>query len=83
MKSSLKAWQGLTMKSNRLRIKNEVLHKTEIEISKIQSEYERLIKGLEENLEKRLSELKKEEEEHRLLHNKYEAMYARSKADEV
>lgn len=37
LKSSLKAWLGLTMTSNRLKIKNEVLHKTEIEIGKIQS----------------------------------------------
>ena len=40
----------MTMVSNKMKIKNDVLQKTEIEVSKIQSEYERLIKSLEENL---------------------------------
>ena len=69
------------MESNRNKIKNEVLQKTEVEITKIQSDYEKLIKSLEEVLEKKLIELKKEEEEHKLLHDKYEAMYTRSKID--
>ena len=34
------------MKSTRNKIKNEVLQKTEIEISKIQGDYEKLIKSL-------------------------------------
>lgn len=66
------------MDSNKTKIKNEVLQKTEIEVARIQTEYERLIKSLEETLEKKLSELKKEEEEHKLLHDKYEAMYSRA-----
>jgi ribosome recycling factor len=48
------------MKSNRNKIKNDVLQKTETEISKIQADYEKLIKSLEEALEKKLVELKKE-----------------------
>lgn len=47
------------MKSNRMKIKNEVLHKTEIEITKVQEEYEKIIRTLEETLEKKLTELKK------------------------
>jgi hypothetical protein len=35
------------MKSNRSKIKNDVLQKTELEISKIQTDYEKLIKTLE------------------------------------
>jgi hypothetical protein len=35
------------MKSNRNKIKNDVLQKTELEISKIQTDYEKLIKTLE------------------------------------
>jgi len=58
----MKEWLGLTMKSNRNKIKNDVLQHTEIEISKIQEDYEKLIKNLEEVLEKKLIELKKEEE---------------------
>jgi len=38
------------MKNNRMKIKNEVLHKTEVEITRVQEEYERIIKSLEENL---------------------------------
>ncbi len=71
------------MKSNRNKIKNDVLQKTEIEISKIQDDYEKLIKSLEEVLEKKLIELKKEEEEHKLLHDKYEAMYTRAKIENI
>lgn len=59
MKNVLKEWLAITMESNKVKIKNEVLHRTEIEVSKIQAEYERLIKTLEENLEKKLNELKK------------------------
>lgn len=81
LRSCLKEWSNMTMKSNRVRIKNEVLHKTEIEISKIQNDYEKLIKSLEETLEKKLIELKKEEEEHKLLHDKYETMYSRGKVE--
>lgn len=69
------------MKSNRMKIKNEVLHKTEVEITKVQEEYEKIIRTLEETLEKKLTELKKEEEEHKLLHEKYESMYARNKLE--
>ena len=69
------------MKSNRNKIKNDVLQRTEIEISQIQADYEKLIKSLEEALEKKLVELKKEEEEHKLLHDKYEAMYARGRVE--
>lgn len=47
------------MKSNRNKIKNDVLQKTELEISKIQTDYEKLIKTLEQALEKKLVELKK------------------------
>ena len=43
-----------------MKIKNEVLHKTEIEITKVQEEYEKIIKTLEETLEKKLTDLKKE-----------------------
>ena len=71
------------MKSNRNKIKNDVLQKTELEISKIQTDYEKLIKTLEEALEKKLVELKKEEEEHKLLHDKYEAMCGRAKMENV
>lgn len=46
----LKEWLGMTMRSNRNKIKNEVLQKTEVEISKIQEDYEKLIKSLEEVL---------------------------------
>ena len=73
----------MTMRSNRNKIKNDVLQRTEIEITKIQEDYEKLIKNLEEVLEKKLIELKKEEEEHRLLHDKYEAMYSRAKVENV
>lgn len=68
------------MESIRSKIRTEVLHKTDIEIGKMQTEYEKLIAKLEETLEKKLLELRREEEEHRLLHGKYEAMYARSNA---
>ena len=43
------------MDSNKTKIKNEVLQKTEIEVARIQTEYEKLIKSLEETLEKKLS----------------------------
>ena len=79
----MKEWLGLTMKSNRNKIKNDVLQRTEIEISKIQDDYEKLIRNLEEVLEKKLMELKKEEEEHKLLHDKYEAMYTRAKIENI
>lgn len=46
MRACLKAWMEATMKSNRMKIKNEVLHKTEVEITKVQEEYERIIKTL-------------------------------------
>jgi hypothetical protein len=36
---------------------------------------------LEEVLEKKLIELKKEEEEHKLIHDKYETMYSRAKIE--
>jgi hypothetical protein len=57
----MKEWLIQTMKSNRNKIKNEVLQKTETEITKIQNDYEKIIKSLEEALEKKLIELKKEE----------------------
>ena len=69
------------MRNNRNKIKNEVLLKTEVEITKIQTDYERIIKTLEETLEKKLLELKKEEEEHRLIHDKYQNMYTQAKAE--
>ena len=47
----------------------------------MQNEYERLIQSLEEALEKKLSELRKEEEEHKILHDKYENMYSRAKVE--
>lgn len=71
------------MASNRNKIKNQVLQKTEIEISKIQDDYEKLIRSMEEVLEKKLIELKKEEEEHKLLHDKYESMYSRAKLENI
>ena len=83
MKLCLKEWLGQTMRSNRNNIKNDVLQRTEIEISKIQDNYEKLIHNLEEVLEKKLVELKKEEEEHKLLHDKYEAMYSRAKIENI
>ena len=46
MKNCLKGWLNLTMKNNRMKIKNEVLHRTEIEITKVQEEYEKIIKTL-------------------------------------
>lgn len=82
-KTCLKEWHELTMKSNRNKIKNDVLQRTEIEITKIQEDYEKLIKNLEDVLEKKLVELKKEEEEHKLLHDKYEAMYSRAKIENL
>ena len=66
------------MKNIRSQIKTEVLQKTEIQISRIQDEYEKIIKGLEEGLQKKLLELQKEEEEHKILHDKYEQMVQRS-----
>jgi hypothetical protein len=81
LRTCMKEWLTITMKSNRNKIKNDVLQKTEVEISKIQADYEKLIKSLEEALEKKLIELKKEEEEHKLLHDKYEAMYSRAKME--
>lgn len=33
-------------------------------------------------MEKKLSELRKEEEEHKLLHDKYEAMYSRAPVEQ-
>jgi len=50
LKVCLKEWHNMTMSSNRNKIKNEVLQKTEMEISKIQDDYEKLIKSLEEVL---------------------------------
>lgn len=35
----MKSWLQITMDSNKTKIKNEVLQKTEIEVSRIQSEY--------------------------------------------
>ena len=32
----MKSWLGMTMDSNKIKIKNDILHKTEIEINKIQ-----------------------------------------------
>lgn len=81
LKTCLKEWLALTMRSNRNRIKNEVLQRTESEIGRVQGDYEKLIRSLEEVLEKKLVELKKEEEEHKLLHDKYEAMYTRAKME--
>ena len=75
----MKEWLSMTMRANRNKIKNDVLQRTEIEISRVQEDYEKLIKNLEEVLEKKLVELKKEEEEHKILHDKYEAMYTRAK----
>ena len=39
LKTCLKMWLGITMQSNRNRIKNEVLQRTEVEISKVQNDY--------------------------------------------
>jgi hypothetical protein len=39
LRGIMKEWLALTMKNNRNKIKNEVLQKTEIEISKIQGDY--------------------------------------------
>jgi len=36
LKTIMKEWLSQTMKSNRAKIKNDVLQKTEIEISKVQ-----------------------------------------------
>jgi len=38
-----------------MKIKNEVLHKTEIEITKVQEDYEKIIRQLEETLEKKMT----------------------------
>jgi hypothetical protein len=57
----MKEWLSQTMQNNRNKIKNDVLQKTETEITKIQNDYEKIIKSLEEALEKKLIELKKEE----------------------
>ena len=46
----MKEWLGQTMRSNRNKIKNEVLQRTEIEITKVQEDYEKLIRNLEEVL---------------------------------
>ena len=61
MKMVLKSWLYITMENTKTKIKNDVLQKTEMEVSRIQTEYERLIKNLEEALEKKLNELRKEE----------------------
>lgn len=71
MKNVLKSWLDMTMSNVKVKIKNDVLQKTEIQVSRIQMQYERLIRTLEETLEKKLGELKKEEEEHKMLHDKY------------
>jgi hypothetical protein len=81
LRTIMKAWLGITMGSNRSKIRNDVLHRTETEISKIQADYEKLIRSLEETLEKKLLEMKKEEEEHKLIHDKYEAMYSRARVE--
>lgn len=67
------------MQENRAKIKNTILHKTEIEVTRIQKEYEKAIEEMERKLNMKLIELQKEEEEHKLLHDKYEAMYSRKK----
>ncbi len=50
LRTCLKEWLSITMKSNRANIKNEVLQKTEVEISKVQGDYEKLIRSLEDAL---------------------------------
>lgn len=82
MKTVLKSWLFITMENTKTKIKNDVLEKTEIEVSRIQTEYERLIRSLEETLEKKLNELRKEEEEHKQLHDKYENMYRRASVEQ-
>lgn len=54
MQKVLKEWLAITMNNNKIKIKNDVLQRTEIEVAKIQSEYEQLIKNLEETLERKL-----------------------------
>ena len=81
MKNVLKSWLDIMMDNNKIKIKNDVLQKTEIQVSRIQTEYEKLIRTLEETLEKKLTELKKEEQEHKMLHDKYEAMYSRARVE--
>lgn len=81
LRTIMKAWLGMTMGSNRSKIRNDVLHRTEAEICKIQADYEKLIRSLEETLEKKLLEMRKEEEEHKLIHDKYQAMYSRAKVE--
>lgn len=50
----LKAWQNISMSETRLKIKTNVLQKTEIEFSRIEREYEKIIKELEATLSSKL-----------------------------
>jgi hypothetical protein len=83
LKAVLKSWNQIMMQENRAKIKNNVLRKTEVELTRIQKEYEKIIEELERTLSAKLVELRREEEEHRLLHDKYEAMYSRRKLDHL
>lgn len=69
------------MNETRVSIKNTCLKKTDLEIAKMQKDYEGIIKNLENALEKKILELKKEEEEHRLLAEKYDTMVQKKKVD--
>jgi hypothetical protein len=57
------------------------MRKTEMELTRVTKEYDKIIEEMERTLSLKLIELKKEEEEHKLLHDKYEAMYSRRKVE--
>jgi hypothetical protein len=59
------------MQETRAKIRNNVLRKTHTELEKTQKEYEKIIDEMERALRGKLLELKREEEEHKLLHDKY------------
>jgi len=81
LKSVLKAWNGVMMQENRTKIRNNVMRKTEQELTRVTKEYEKIIEEMERTLSQKLIELNKEEDEHKLLHDKYEAMYSRRKVE--
>lgn len=83
LRSVLKAWNGVMMQENRAKIRNNVMRKTEVELTRITKEYEKIIEEMERTLSLKLIDLKKEEDEHKLLHDKYEAMYSRRKIEEA
>lgn len=67
----------------RTQMNNNVLRKTEVEFVRIEKEYEEIIKELEATLSSKLLELKKETEEHKVLHDEFESMCSRSRLNEI